>query len=357
MSDEPVDWALAERVGRSVAGRAVTPHVDLNRLSDEVNRFAPEAEALIAAETGLSPATPASVQVIDRGTWVQLNLQAFRTLLRPLLERHLGTQSRPAGAVGRAMIGAGRTTLAAELGGMLGWMSRRVLGQYDSLAGAGTGEAVYLVGVNLAVVEQTMRFVPLDFRRWVTLHELTHRAQFTAVPWMRDHYLGLVDEVLAADRLDPSAVVARLRSTLTDRAAAKQQIRDGGVAALMADEGQRAAMHRIAGLMSLLEGHGNHVMNRAGVAVIPDVDRFHRTLEERRANVNPIQRLVMQVLGLQAKLDQYAAGERFIEALEAASPADRLIDRCWADQTGLPDLDEIRDPSKWLARMAIDTGR
>ena len=43
-------------------------------------------------------------------------------------------------------------------------------------------------------------------------------------------------------------------------------------------------------------------------------------------------------------------GERFIEAVEAAGgPA--LLARVWEGPEWLPTLDEIRDPSAWIARV------
>ena len=83
-----------------------------------------------------------------------------------------------------------------ELGTMLGWMSKRVLGQYDLLViedeNPQDQDIVYYVGSNVAALEKRFAFPEEDFRLWLALHEVTHRAQFTGVPWMREHFLGLV---------------------------------------------------------------------------------------------------------------------------------------------------------------------
>ena len=82
--------------------------------------------------------------------------------------------------------GIARKIAAAELGAALGWMSRRVLGQYDLLLAEDEDrdeqDFVYYVGPNILAIEKKFAFDPKQFRLWLALHELTHRSQFTGVP-------------------------------------------------------------------------------------------------------------------------------------------------------------------------------
>jgi len=240
---------------------------------------------------------------------------------------------------------------------MLGWMSARVLGQYDLLFSddAQNPGAVYLVGPNLVGLEEKFGFDPEQFRLWVTLHELTHRAQFTGVPWMREYFMERVHRTLDLASPDPSRVVAALREALRDRDAARQRLRDGGVVAMMATPEQQIVFNEVAGLMSLLEGHGDVVMDRAGEDLIPSADRFSRVLSERRRRANPVVKIVQRLTGLEGKLNQYAAGERFIAAIEDVG-GDRAVDVCWESAANLPTLDEVRTPQLWLDRMDTQVG-
>ena len=52
--------------------------------------------------------------------------------------------------------------------------------------------AVYYVGGNVLALEKRYAFRPRDFRLWIAIHEVTHRAQFTGVPWMREYFMSLV---------------------------------------------------------------------------------------------------------------------------------------------------------------------
>ena len=362
----PVDWNRAEQVAISVAarqpagGRAQLHGVDFRDM-------ARLAEDRVEANTGLrSMLGPAEVRILDRPDWIRANIASMRTLIDPVLARWLDTAGRndtdrrrrglagfgiPSFGMTGAVSAVSAQVAGAELGLVLGWMSARVLGQYDLLVGdAGDGDAVYLVGPNMTALEERFGFEPDQFRLWVTLHELTHRAQFTGVPWMREHFLGLVHRTLDLADPDPARIIGALREAVQNRDAAGQRLRDGGLMAMVSTPEQQAVFQRVAGLMSLLEGHGDVVMDRAGADLIPSAERFARVLQERRRRANPMARFVQRLIGLEGKMNQYEAGERFISAIEAAE-GERAVDRCWQHPDQLPTLDEVRDPQRWLARM------
>jgi coenzyme F420 biosynthesis associated uncharacterized protein len=233
-------------------------------------------------------------------------------------------------------------------------MSGRVLGQYDLLIieddHPEDQDLVYYVGPNVLGLEKRFAFPPREFRLWLALHETTHRAQFTGVPWMREHFLGLVETTLSGLDPDPGRVLSALTRSVEEFRAGRNPLDDGGVAALFASPEQRVALDHLSGLMSLLEGHGDVTMNRAGADRIPSAERFSRVLNQRRQQGNPMIRLVQKLVGLEAKLKQYEAGEEFIEKVESVGgPA--LIDRAWEAASNLPTIREIRDPDRWLARM------
>ena len=349
----PVDWALAERVGVRVAGTdALARSYHHDSVGPDVDELVPLAEQLVADVTGLRSANgPARAAVVDRADWVRANLAAFQRLLGPHLERW--TEKLGSGAsLART---ATRTATAVELGTLLGWMSKRVLGQYDLLVAdpesADAGDTVYVVGPNLLALEKRFGFPPREFRLWLCLHEVTHRAQFTGVPWMRDHYLGLVGETLTLADPNPGRMFEALRDGMRSiRRDGMRAFDDGGIAAVLATPEQREVMARIGGLMSLLEGHGDVTMDRAGAGHVPSAERFSRVLRERRKQQAPFVQLVQKLLGIEAKLNQYAQGEAFLAAIEAEL-GERAIDRCWECAAHLPTIAEIRAPEAWLARV------
>ncbi len=346
----PIDWDRAEKVALAVAARRrpATGSSTSTSMSSADIVLAPVAdvEDAIEAVTGLRPPHgPAQVQFVDRPTWIRANLASFRSLLSPLLE-----QWGEKAAASPTAANLGRQVAGAEVGALLGWMSTRVLGQYDILVGRQPeDEAVYLVAPNLADIEVRYGFDPGEFRTWVLLHELTHRAQFTGVPWMRDHFTGLVGQSLSFANPDLGAFTDAMKSALRNRRDASAQLRDGGVLGLVASPEQKQVMAQVGGLMSLLEGHGDITMTRAAGAMVPNAERFERILRERRRTANPLSRTIMRLAGVEAKLNQYAAGARFIHAVEEAE-GERVVDRAWRGPEWLPTLEEVRSPITWLER-------
>ena len=170
--------------------------------------------------------------------------------------------------------------------------------------------------------------------------------------WLRTHYLGLVDEVVGAVDPDPKRFIAAIGRVADDLREGRNPLDDGGLASVLATPDQRLALDRVAGLMSLLEGHGDVTMDRAGADQIPSADRFGRVLRQRRQQTNGLARLLQRLMGLEAKLAQYEQGERFIEAIEAVG-GPTALDTVWEDPARLPTLAEIRDPAGWLARIDL----
>jgi coenzyme F420 biosynthesis associated uncharacterized protein len=237
---------------------------------------------------------------------------------------------------------------------MLGWMSTRVLGQYDLLLVEDDSpedqDVVYFVGPNVISLEKRFAFPPREFRLWLALHEVTHRAQFTGIPWMRGHFLSLVERSLGSIEPDPRRFLEGLKRAVDELRAGRNPLADGGLLALITGDEQHAVIQQVQALMSLLEGHGDVTMDRAGAAEIPSAERFSRVLRERRQQARGPGRLLQQLVGLEAKLRQSEMGERFIEQVERSGGPERLA-RAWEGPAQLPTMAEIRHPQAWVERV------
>lgn len=347
---EVVDWSLAEKVAvRSVGREPFSGSYHYASLAPDFAELTSQAEERVSEATGLhSLSGPARARVTDRAGWVRANLASFQRLLRPLTEK-LGDRvsASPFAPVARRIA-------AMEVGLLLGWMSGRVLGQYDLLIvedeNPDDQDVVYYVGPNVLSLEKRFAFPPREFRFWLALHETTHRAQFTGVPWMRDHFLSLVEAVLGSIDPDPKRIFDALGRAAGDLRKGRNPLDDGGLAAVLATDEQRSAMDRMSGLMSLLEGHGDVTMDRAGADQIPSAERFNRVLRQRRQQGNPIIKFIQKLIGLEAKLKQYEQGEAFIEKVEAVGGPE-LLNRAWDAPENLPTIGEIREPERWIDRI------
>jgi coenzyme F420 biosynthesis associated uncharacterized protein len=356
-----IDWVVAERVARWVSGRTATPPsyrpAAMQRDFDEMTA---RAEGLVAEATGLSVDSSARGRVIDRPDWVAANIASFQRLLGPTLAKLAARKppsSLPAVASGlsRHLAGASRSVNGTQLALVLAWMSTRVLGQYDLLLTDGVDEenqdVVYYVGPNVAAIETKYGFDPDQFRLWLALHEVTHRAQFMAVPWLRRYFVSLVEEGLEPLGSDPRKMIDAVWRAAQEIRAGRNPMGESGMIGLVATEEQLAALQKIQALMSLLEGHGDVTMDRAGADAVPGAEHFSKVLSDRRQQARGPSKVLQQILGLEAKLRQYAEGEKFVRSVEDVGGR-RLFDRVWQGPEWLPSLAEIRDPSTWVTRVS-----
>ena len=347
---DAVDWALAARVARRVAGRSPLADSYLaTSLDDDFAAVTTEAEALVAEHTGLRAPGAARAEVLDRQRWVDANVTSMRRLIGPLTSRFGDRLSHG------PVAGVGRTVAATELGVLLGFFAQRVLGQYDLLVpddddAAPADDAVYYVGANILSLEKRFAFRPRDFRLWIAIHEVTHRAQFTAVPWMREYFMDLVNRALGSVDADPRRVVQALMRALDEVRKGRNPLDEGGLVGLLASPEHRGVLAQVQSLMSVLEGHGNRVMNELGRAHVAGQERMARVLQARRRS-HGLSGLVYKLIGLDTKMRQYEIGEAFVEAIEReAGP--RALDPVWRSPDNLPTVDELQDPRAWLARVA-----
>ena len=344
-----VDWGLAAKVAARASGSE--PFADSYHyasLAADFEELTAIAEEQVAETTGLRSLTgQARARVADRPGWVQANIASFQRLLAPITDRLEQNLSSPLAPIASRVAGA-------EVGVMLGWMSGRVLGQYDLLVVEDENpedqDIVYYVGPNIIGLEKKFAFPPREFRHWLALHEVTHRAQFTGIPWMREHFLGLVKATVESVEPDPKRFADALTRVVTELRSGRNPLDEGGVMAVLASEEQREVLSQVSGLMSLLEGHGDVTMDRAGADQIPNAARFGQVLRQRRQQGSPLARLLQKLVGLEAKLKQYEQGEAFIELVEREGGTE-LLDVAWVDPANLPSIEEIRDPDVWIARV------
>jgi coenzyme F420 biosynthesis associated uncharacterized protein len=124
----------------------------------------------------------------------------------------------------------------------------------------------------------------------------------------------------------------------------------GSVLDLLGSPEQKAILDRVTGVMSLLEGHADVVMDGVGPDVIPSVASIRAKFTERRKGVGTLDRLLRKLLGLEAKMAQYRDGAAFVRAVVDKVGMDGF-NSVWATADNLPTLAEIHDPDSWVARV------
>lgn len=338
------NWDSAVSIARRLAGKyPLEGTYHEARLARQVPLLVERATALVSAETGLEAPGSPDVAVVSRADWVANNIASFTKLMAPLEDR-LGEQK----AIGRGV--AGRI-MGAELGAVLGFLSRRVLGQYELVlptSDGDDGDTVMFVGANILSMERRFEFRPAEFRFWVALHESTHRLQFQGVPWLRSYFLGLVEELVDATRPEPGRLSRLSEEMRIASAEGRPLLDERGLFGLLATPDQREIIAKVQALMSLLEGHGHVVMDRIGERELVSQARMSRILASRRND--PRTAMFMRLVGLEMKMRQYELGAKFIAGVEERAGWSAL-DAVWLRPSNLPTLAEIEDPVSWLYRV------
>jgi coenzyme F420 biosynthesis associated uncharacterized protein len=361
---EMVDWNLAVATATRLLRRGRKVSRDEARaVVAELRRHAKSSEEHVRGfiRMGKDEAHDTPVLVVDRPGWIRANVAGFREVLKPLLEK---MQERRGDSPGGAVLGAvGGKVTGVELGMLLSFLASRVLGQYETFApatrelpaGEDGGGRLLLVAPNIVHVERELDVEPHDFRLWVCLHEETHRTQFTAVPWLRDHLEGEIQSFLGETEVDPMTVLERIReavqSLVGSRPEGEEDDESRSLVELVQTPAQREILGRLTAVMSLLEGHADFVMDGVGPAVVPSVGEIREKFQQRRQRgASRLDLALRKLLGLDAKLRQYKNGERFVRAVVEQVGMEGF-NRVWTSPNTLPTKAEIAEPANWVARV------
>lgn len=348
-----VDWSRVRAIAATVARRdPLTPtyHELVPGYAEMVGR----SQAIIAEYTAEPlPLSTGNVYVFDRLAWLDANIANFKLLFEPLET----TTAQLFGNVGgRPLSELNGMMLSGQMGLLLGYLARRVLGQYD-LAVLGrepvTTGRLYFVEPNIRQVERRLGLEPTDFRLWIALHETTHAYEFEAHPWLREHMNGLLQQyfgTLADDLTNLRTDVGGVTS-FVKRIGSNIARREGYMVELVMNEQQRLIFRQLQALMCLLEGYSNHVMDAVGRDILPSYDRMKTRFEDRLRKKSPAERLFAKLTGLDVKYEQYVLGERFVNEVVSRVGV-RGMNRVWRGPEQLPTLEEIKQPGLWLARVA-----
>ncbi len=345
-----IDWKLA----LSTATRLTRPGPEME--ADEVAEAVAELREGAARSEGPvrefsqlhATSATAPVLIVDRPRWIEANLDTFRVLMDPVMDKLADSNKMPSG-LGRTV---GSKVGGAEVGALMSFMSSKVLGQFDPFWNGTQGEGgrLLLVAPNIVHAERQLGVDPHDFRLWVCLHEETHRVQFTATSWMRDHMRSLLDEFIDATDLESGALSAMVNDSFSEIVKILRGDSETSINELFQNSRQREIVDQLTGIMSLLEGHADVVMDGVGPDVIPSVDEIRRKFNQRRKGAGSLDKLLRRLLGLDAKMRQYKDGAAFVNSVIAKVGMEGF-NAVWEKPANLPTKAEILDPQSWVTRV------
>ena len=344
-----VDWNLAERLAFALSGSG--PEWDGNQ--EELRSESDRAAHLVRRYTGLRPkGRLPQAELVGRTEWARVNLESFQQL-SARVEEHL--QDRMSGSSDGRVSGIQRTIVrtatGAEVGLAVGYLSQRVIGQYDvALIGPARAPRLLFVGPNLSSARARLGVDRDLFLRWIALHETTHAVHFASVPWLREHIGGIAEQLFekAAVEVKPTEILGKL-ARLNPRELLRS-VKSGELATLLLPEDQRRLVDRLTAIMTLVEGYAEHVMDAVGDQLDPGYIDLRRALDQDRERRGPLDSIVSKVLGLEMKLAQYRRGKAFADEV-VRSHGIRTLNRAWTDPDALPTADELERPEEWVERV------
>lgn len=357
-----IDWQVATSTGvRWVRPGPQVSMAEARKVVAELRQLAAAVAEPVRELTGLpGAADDGKVAVVDRAGWIRANVDGFRVVLDPLVKRMADNGSVP--QAGSMMTAVGSRVTGMQAGLILAYLAGRVLGQYelflppdpDAPGKDAPAGRLTLVAPNIVMVERELDVNPHDFRRWVCLHEETHRTQFTSVPWLRPYVQEQMSEFLLASDLDPASILERIRAAADAVAGAVRGTDGESLIEAIQSPRQREILDRMTSVMTLVEGHGDYVMDAVGPAVVPSVAEIRAKFSARRGSAGRMEQAIRRVLGIDLKMKQYEQGSQFVKAVvdEAGMAA---FNKVWTSPETLPTKDELVSPRSWLERVGGGT--
>lgn len=350
LADAPatLDWNTARRYALRASGWQSVTLSDRARRQQQYEQMVKQSEPLVATFLGVNLPEPIEqVQVVDRRAWLDANFDSLSHMLEPLEQMLYKLRDRQGAAAGWLN---GRIA-GMQLGLLLGFLARRVLGQYDlSLLSpdADARGALMFVEPNIAQMQEKLGLPDEDFRMWIALHEVTHVFQFEAYPWVKPYFsetlrefLGHVTDGLMGSSMNPMQFLERL---------VRGRIKGEHWVQMVMSPQERKMFDKLQALMSIVEGYASHVMNDVGKKLLPSFDAIEARIAERQQNKPVLLELFDRITGMDLKLEQYRQGEEFVRAVEEAKGR-TFLNQVWKGPENLPSMREIRDPKLWIGRM------
>ena len=330
----------------NVSGRGAGDVAPLGPLPGDLTAICADAEARVVHYTGLRPAAPLPApEAVQRPAWIAANVRSMGAMLDPLGDKLAG-----GGLLGGATRSAAGALLSVEAGALTGYLSQRVLGQYEfALVDPDATARLLFVAPNISLAAVRLDADAEQLLTWIAFHEVTHAVQFAGVPWLRPYLASLLHELLASldVKVDPRALL-KLPS-LDDAKGLLEAVRKDGLVGALASGNRRELLDRLQGVMGVIEGHAEHVMDVVGAAALPSLDQLRTALDRRRQERSPLLALLERLIGLEAKLRQYEDGKRFCDAVADTAGA-AALHHVFDGPEQLPTAAELQDPDAWMRR-------
>ncbi|RJQ31830.1 MAG: hypothetical protein C4562_05160 [Actinobacteria bacterium] len=329
-ADQGIDWDIAASLAFDFANdREIIHRQEYASLySDIIETVSP----LIAAKTGY-PDKKHPAMVLNRGEWIITVIDNMKDLFGGIIEDYWKTVNARTDILGSSVVAkkSAKIMITSEVGMLLGFLSQRVLAQYDFVVPGRKlpSNFLYFIEPNIEMREKQLNLSGAPFRFWLVLHELAHSFQFENNPWLKDYYISLLDEA---------------------RSFVSAQLKDNSKRGLMniTSVSNLGLIEKIQSFMTLIEGYADYLMIEIGQKIPGHAELLPVFL--RRKPTSVFKDLLEKILGFDLKVNQYKVGMRFVK--EAVSLTNfTFFSQALSGPQALPTKSELYDATSWVARV------
>ncbi|MFK4789923.1 zinc-dependent metalloprotease [Microbacterium sp. ZW T5_56] len=323
-------------------------------------------QAFALADLWLSGVTSISAlaqpaRSLTRGDWVEQTMPVWQEAAEPVatsitdaLLDALGQQApeEMRGVVegaGRIMRSVGGSLFAAQLGQVIGRLSKEVVSGGDvGIPLLPVGEAAILPQ-NFADFGQGLEVPEDQLALYLATRELAHARLFRHAKWLHLHVLSQLTDYARGLEVDTSALESMADRFDPENPEELRAALESGALMPPRSEAQQAALTRLENVLAVIEGWVEVVTEEA-TQRLPDAGRIAEAVRRRRAVGGPAERALGALVGLELRPRRLREAGAMWRAITAAVGAEAR-DGLWDYPDLLPTPEDIDDPTAIIGRL------
>ncbi|MEX2587903.1 MAG: zinc-dependent metalloprotease [Actinomycetota bacterium] len=346
----PVDWVAAEQMATAVSKSGIRNPKATRTDAEEFQQAIRISELSVLGHTGLGPVQGVNqVSLQGRGPWATQYLEHLKPLIERLAKRFT-EQVAVGGAAGGAgpLLGAlGPYIMGLQIGLCVGYLSHKAVGDWDIGLPPKKPGRVVINYPNTLDVQSELDIPAEPLRMWLALRAVTRELHFQSVQWAGPYLNGLVHQYIDAAEIHTSELFHRLQNITDPQELTTLMQQPDELFPMLRSAGQEAVVDRIGAFLSVAEGYGDWIMNKAGAGMVQDYEKIREGMNRRRATRSSAEKMLEKMLGLDLPNEARRRGQRFIAEVAPSGALDTL----WAKPEHLPDTVELAQPARWLTRL------
>jgi putative hydrolase len=355
----PINLEIARQVAGSVAVQDAPRTSPDEKLSSVFSEAARSSEQVLSGYTGLQRDEPMLTRTLDRKSYANETLDAWKWLLVKLFDHYseqiaslMGGEEEAGGASMKTVIDQiGPLMFGLQAGTLVGQVARDASARYDPPIPRDDDGRLFLVDDVVQGVANDYSLDLHDFVRYLALHEGARHLILTASPWTTRYFRSLLIESIDATEIDVSDMERRLMDLQTQGPEALQQgFSVEQLLPIVPTERHRKAIDRLKSFMAALDGYATHATDQVGERILGPSEKLEESMARRNVAPNDGRRMLTALLGLSFDRSMSVAGTTFCAAIVKLRGI-RPLNTMWEAPDNLPNLEEIRDPFTWMERV------